>query len=53
MDSFIPLKPAAFHILLALTSGDSYGYAMMQSVREQSAGRVPCRPDRSTATSEN
>jgi len=41
MNTFIPLKLAAFHILLALTSGDSYGYAMMQSVREQSAGRVP------------
>ena len=36
-----PLKPAAFHILLALADGDSHGYAIMQAVREQSAGRVP------------
>ena len=36
-----PLKPAAFHILLALAEGDSHGYAIMQAVREQSAGRVP------------
>lgn len=36
-----PLKPAAFHILLALLEGDSHGYAIMQTVREQSAGRVP------------
>ena len=42
MDTFTePLKPAAFHILLALAGGDSYGYAIMQMVREQSAGRVP------------
>ena len=36
-----PLKPAAFHILLALMEGESHGYAIMQAVREQSAGRVP------------
>jgi DNA-binding PadR family transcriptional regulator len=35
------LKPAAFQILLALAAGDSYGYAIMQTVREQSGGRVP------------
>lgn len=35
------LKPAVFHILLALAEGDSHGYAIMQTVREQSAGRVP------------
>ncbi len=36
-------KPAAFHILLALAGGDSYGYAIMQAVREQSNGQVPLR----------
>jgi DNA-binding PadR family transcriptional regulator len=36
-----PLKPAVFHILLALADGDSHGYAIMQAVREQSGGRVP------------
>jgi len=35
------LKPAVFHILLALAEGDSHGYAIMQAVREQSGGRVP------------
>src|SRR5687767_6943260 len=35
------LKPAAFHILLALADGDSHGYAVMQAVRDQSGGRVP------------
>jgi DNA-binding PadR family transcriptional regulator len=40
MDISTPLKPAAFHILLALAPGDNYGYAMMQAVRTQSAERV-------------
>lgn len=35
------LKPAVFHILLALADGDSHGYAIMQTVRDQSGGRVP------------
>ena len=38
-----PLKPAVFHILLALADGDSYGYAVMQAVRESSGGAVPLR----------
>lgn len=36
-----PLKPAVFHIMLALAAGDSHGYAIMQAVRDQSGGRVP------------
>lgn len=36
-----PLKPAVFHILLALAAGDRHGYAIMQAVRDQSGGRVP------------
>ena len=36
-----PMKPAVFHILLALADRDSHGYAVMQAVREQSGGRVP------------
>src|SRR3954471_4843382 len=42
-DSVPPLKPAVFYILLALGAGDSYGYAVMQSVRDASQGRVPLR----------
>ena len=41
MDISSPLKPAVFHILLALAGGDSYGYAIMQAVRDQSGGAVP------------
>ena len=34
------LKPAALHILIALADSDSHGYALMQAIREQSAGQV-------------
>jgi len=40
LDTSEPLKPAVFHILLALAEHDSHGYAVMQAVREQSGGRV-------------
>jgi len=35
-----PLKPAIFHILLALAETSTHGYAVMQAVREQSDGAV-------------
>jgi DNA-binding PadR family transcriptional regulator len=38
-----PLKPAVFHILLALAERESHGYAIMQAVRDQSGGHVPLR----------
>lgn len=41
MDMLHTLKPAAFHILLALAEHDSHGYAAMQTVRQQSGGRIP------------
>lgn len=39
-DDLLPLKPADFHILLALVSDDLHGYAIMQRVREESDGQV-------------
>lgn len=41
MDIFATLKPAAFHILLALAERDLHGYAVMQAVRQQSGGSIP------------
>jgi DNA-binding PadR family transcriptional regulator len=41
MDTSSTLKPAAIYILLALAEHDSHGYAVMQTVRQQSGGRVP------------
>ena len=38
-----PLKPAVFHILLALAERESHGYAVMQSVRERSNGTTVLR----------
>ena len=35
-----PLKPAVFHVLLALAEGATHGYGAMQAVREQSGGRL-------------
>jgi DNA-binding PadR family transcriptional regulator len=43
MDLAAPLKPAVFYILLALAERESHGYAVMQTVRERSAGQVPLR----------
>jgi DNA-binding PadR family transcriptional regulator len=42
--SMKPLKPAVFHILLALAARDNYGYALMQAVRRASDGHVPLSP---------
>jgi DNA-binding PadR family transcriptional regulator len=39
----VPLKPAVFHILLALAEKDRHGYAVMAAVRERSGGQVPLR----------
>lgn len=35
-----PLKPADFHILLALAGGPRHGYGIMKEVERESAGAV-------------
>jgi DNA-binding PadR family transcriptional regulator len=40
----IPLTPAAFHILLALTDGEKHGYAIMQAIALRSGGEVRMGP---------
>ncbi|MGQ0520546.1 MAG: PadR family transcriptional regulator [Actinomycetota bacterium] len=42
--SFLPLPPAQFHVLVALTEGDKHGYAIMQAVERSSAGVVRMGP---------
>jgi DNA-binding PadR family transcriptional regulator len=37
------LKPVAFHILASLADREKHGYAMMQAVRDLSAGQIPLR----------
>lgn len=39
-----PLSSAALHILLALSESDLHGYAIMQSVKRQSAGQYRLGP---------
>jgi DNA-binding PadR family transcriptional regulator len=41
---FLPLSPAAMHILLALASEDLHGYGIMQEVARQSEGQCKLGP---------
>lgn len=40
IDVFLPLQPAAFHILMALAPGERHGYAIIQHVAERTDGVV-------------
>jgi DNA-binding PadR family transcriptional regulator len=44
VDSFLPLTPAVFHILIALADGETHGYAIMQEVARRSGGSVRLGP---------
>ena len=44
LESFLPLTPAVFHILLTLADGEAHGYAMMQEVNRRSGGTVRLGP---------
>lgn len=41
---FIPLKQAAYRILLALGDGELHGYGIMQSLEEKTEGRESILP---------
>lgn len=43
-ESFLPLTPAMFHILLALADRERHGYHIMQEVDERTEGRVKLGP---------
>jgi DNA-binding PadR family transcriptional regulator len=43
-EDFLPLPIAQFHILVALTSGQQHGYAIMRDVEELSRGTVKMGP---------
>jgi DNA-binding PadR family transcriptional regulator len=40
----LPLTPAVFHILLALSSGERHGYGIMKQVESDSQGKVSMGP---------
>jgi DNA-binding PadR family transcriptional regulator len=39
-ESFLPLTPAMFHILLALADGEKHGYAILKEVARRTGDRV-------------
>ncbi len=43
-ESFLPLKPHWFHVLLSLADGDQHGYGIMQEVLERTSGKVRLWP---------
>ncbi len=40
----LPLTPAVFHILLALSTGERHGYGIMKQVEVNSEGKVTMGP---------
>src|SRR5450631_2565128 len=43
-ESFLPLKPNWFHVLLSLTGQEQHGYGIMQEVLERTDGKVRLWP---------
>ena len=43
-DSFLPLTPVAFEILLALAEGERHGYDVMIEIERRSGGRISANP---------
>ena len=43
-DRFLPLAPAALHILLSLAAEERHGYGIMQDIARQSDGRYKLGP---------
>ena len=44
VDVMLPLQPAAFHILLALTATDGHGYGIIQDVEARTNGALRLSP---------
>ncbi len=42
--SFLPLTPAVFHILLALSDEERHGYGIMKEVEQRTEGRMQLKP---------
>jgi DNA-binding PadR family transcriptional regulator len=43
-EALLPLQPATFHILVALSDGDRHGYAVMQEVAQRTEGSFRLNP---------
>jgi DNA-binding PadR family transcriptional regulator len=44
VEQYLPMKPASYHILLALGNGPSHGYAIRSDVEELTGGAVRLWP---------
>src|SRR4051795_3914731 len=43
-ESFLPLKPHWFHVLLSLADSEQHGYGIMQEVLDRTSGKVRLWP---------
>src|SRR5579883_3646741 len=43
-EDLLPLTPAVFHILLALSDGERHGYGIMQEIAQRTDGQVHMGP---------
>lgn len=43
-EDFLPLTPAVFHVLLALTDTERHGYGIMQDIAEHTGGQMKMGP---------
>jgi DNA-binding PadR family transcriptional regulator len=43
-EDWLPLSPAVFHILLALSDGEMHGYAIMREVEQSTGGKIRMGP---------
>lgn len=41
IESFLPVRPVEFHILLSLAAGERHGYGMIQEAEARGVGGVP------------
>lgn len=41
IESFLPLRPVEFHILLSLVAGDRHGYGIIQDIQSRGETAVP------------
>jgi DNA-binding PadR family transcriptional regulator len=44
VDTLLPLTPAVFHILLALSGGERHGYAIMREIETSTQGQLRVGP---------
>lgn len=44
IERFLPLTPAAFHVLLALASGKAHGYGISKEIAEHTGGIIALGP---------